>query len=74
MRASEPSDALQRQDLRGKPNQKAPCVWKEDEDGVWHTDCGNAFVFNDSGPKENHMAFCGYCGRKLKAKKASDMR
>jgi len=50
------------------------CRWAEDDDGVWQTDCGNAFVFTDSGPKENGMFFCCYCGRRLQSKVSSDMR
>jgi hypothetical protein len=40
----------------------ATCAWREDEDGVWHTACGEAHVFNDGGPRENRHAFCPYCG------------
>lgn len=38
------------------------CQWTGDDDGVWHTDCGEAFFF---GPSENKMKFCGYCGKLL---------
>ncbi|GHT66457.1 hypothetical protein FACS1894110_10200 [Spirochaetia bacterium] len=41
------------------------CTWKYFEEGVWHTDCDNAFCFIDLGPKENHMKFCPYCGKLL---------
>lgn len=44
------------------------CVWAEDGDGVWNTECGEAFVFIDSGPKENSMRFCCYCGLALEEK------
>ena len=42
------------------------CVWTEDlDDGAWDTSCGNRFEFIDGGPKDNHFAFCPYCGQKL---------
>ena len=41
------------------------CVWRPDDDGVYHTTCGNAFTFIDAGPKENHMTYCCYCGKGL---------
>lgn len=41
------------------------CKWTEDEDGVWHTDCGNSFEFSAHGPEENGIKFCMYCGRKV---------
>jgi hypothetical protein len=43
-----------------------PCEWKEDDEGTWFTSCDNAFVFTDSGPTENGMKFCCYCGKPLK--------
>jgi len=53
------------------------CEWKEDEDGVWWTDClkkgaskdtHNAFIFEDwtRGPKENGFKYCPYCGEVIK--------
>lgn len=48
------------------------CEWKEAKDGdygdcadYWDTGCGDSFVFNDSGPKENNFEFCPYCGKTL---------
>lgn len=41
------------------------CKWKEDTDGVWHTDCGNMFVLNGGNPAENKMKYCCYCGKSL---------
>lgn len=49
------------------------CEWIPDKDGVYDTGCGNQFVFMDSGPRENRMQFCCYCGALLKARSASDM-
>lgn len=42
------------------------CVWKPDDDGVYETTCGQAWVFEDGTPKENHARFCPYCGRTLR--------
>ena len=41
------------------------CKWSPDDDGIYHSDCGEEFVFTDDGPTQNHMAFCCYCGRTL---------
>ncbi len=42
------------------------CTWREDPDGNWRTDCGHIFCFDDGGPTENQIKFCGYCGSSLK--------
>jgi hypothetical protein len=42
------------------------CVWAQDDDGIWLTDCENAFTLNDGAPSENDMKFCCYCGKPLK--------
>jgi hypothetical protein len=39
-----------------------PCHWTEDE-GMWATSCGNAFMLNDGTPTDNNMKFCCYCGK-----------
>ena len=49
------------------------CEWREDSDGIWQTGCGMEFVFIDSGPKENRLLFCCYCGKSLRSKSASDV-
>jgi len=41
------------------------CNWWCDENGIWQTECGNAFEFYHDGPKENEYAFCPYCGSKI---------
>ena len=44
------------------------CAWVVDDatDGeIWESDCDNAFVFEDGGPKDNSMKFCCYCGKSL---------
>lgn len=45
----------------------SPCTWTEDADGVWETECKNAYQFVDGGPFENGQCFCAYCGKPLVA-------
>jgi hypothetical protein len=45
--------------------QPAPCEWRPDDDGTFHTACGHAFQFMDGSPRENGQRFCGYCGGQL---------
>lgn len=42
-----------------------PCTWRQDDDGLWQTDCKNTFVFNDDGPEANGFRVCPYCGGQL---------
>jgi len=51
--------------LADKPTPMSPCVWREDEDGVWHTTCLAQWVLNDGTPAENNMFYCHCCGRQL---------
>ncbi len=39
------------------------CVWVQDENGVWETQCGNAHEFYDGGPSDNFYRYCPYCGK-----------
>lgn len=51
----------------------ATCDWKQETDhdcDYWDTACGEAFQFNDGGPRENKMQFCPYCGRAIAARRA----
>ena len=50
----------------GREKAPAKCVWKADEDGNWHTECGNLFILNDGTPADNGMKYCCYCGKPLK--------
>lgn len=43
----------------------AHCDWEDDEDGTFHTECHNAFVFIDGGFEENGFIFCPYCGGRV---------
>ena len=47
------------------------CVWTEDTwyGEVFDTDCGEKWVFETDGPKQNGMKFCCYCGKPLKEKR-----
>lgn len=47
------------------------CEWTHnDDDGFWETSCGEAWRFDDGGPKENNMHFCHCCGKSLRIKGA----
>lgn len=38
------------------------CVWQEDQDGNWDTQCGGCFIIEEGTPSENDMKYCCYCG------------
>jgi rRNA maturation endonuclease Nob1 len=44
------------------------CIWREDEDGDWETECGKKFITRHGTPKNNGFKICPVCGRKLKQK------
>jgi hypothetical protein len=48
------------------------CKWTQDDDGIWHTACGNAHEFMNEGPSENEHHFCPYCGGLLSAGKGGE--
>ncbi len=50
------------------------CKWEVDEDGIWNTECENAFCFDVDGPKENRCKFCPFCGRPLVIRYKNDHR
>jgi hypothetical protein len=39
-----------------------PCRWAWDTDGYHKTECGQAHLFNEGGPKDNEYLYCPYCG------------
>jgi hypothetical protein len=41
------------------------CEWVEDEEGVWETDCNEAFQFSSDGPVQNGFNFCPFCGKPI---------
>lgn len=46
------------------------CHWHLDGDAdsseAWDTECGDRFILNEGTPADNKMAYCCYCGGKLK--------
>lgn len=45
------------------------CLWQEDIDGLWETDCGQLFYIEDGAPSENKMHYCCYCGAPLEERR-----
>jgi|CXWL01.1.fsa_nt_gi hypothetical protein len=41
------------------------CLWTENKDGQFETDCKHMHEFFDGGPQDNHLQFCGYCGKRV---------
>jgi hypothetical protein len=41
------------------------CVWQENEDGYWDTECKQSFMLEYDTPVKNGFKFCCYCGSKL---------
>lgn len=41
------------------------CVWTSDDNGLWHTECGETHESFGGGPADNGQRFCGYCGLEL---------
>ena len=39
------------------------CMWTEDEEGAWDTECGDKHIINSGTPYSNGFKFCLYCGR-----------
>ncbi len=50
--------------VQGEPSS---CNWAPDadnwENGVWHSSCGDAWIFIEGGPAENQVKFCQGCGK-----------
>ena len=46
---------------------KQHCVWTEDADDAWDTDCGERFAFVEGGPEEHDFEYCCFCGAALLA-------
>jgi hypothetical protein len=49
-----------------RPPEAYQCRWTEDDDGYWHSACGQIHGFTEGGPKENRHRFCSYCGLNIK--------
>lgn len=41
------------------------CEWSEDDDGIWNSACGLAWVIEAGSPEENEMNYCPKCGKRL---------
>jgi hypothetical protein len=47
-------------------SRSSTCTWTEDEDGNWHTECGQIYQFINGTPAaENHYVFCPQCGGRI---------
>jgi hypothetical protein len=45
----------------------AYCIWTEDDDGVWDTECGNKFeLISGEAPLRQRIKFCPYCGKAIR--------
>ncbi len=49
---------------------KVECGWTHttsiiEDEGIWETLCGNAFMFVEGTPQDNKIKFCCYCGRPI---------
>ena len=42
------------------------CKWKIDEDGIYHAECDNDFIFDSGTIEENSFKYCPYCGKEIK--------
>lgn len=51
---------------RSSVGEKKHCIWTEDYEGNWWTDCDGHWILNAGTPKENDMNFCPICGKRLR--------
>jgi len=54
---------------RGGEVVRKSCKWTENSDGVYETECDQAFEFIAGYLQENKFRFCPYCGGKIKVMK-----
>lgn len=59
-----PKLAAMQKELEASKKPKV-CEWKQDEDGNWHTGCGNIHVLLHGTPSDNKMAWCCSCSGKV---------
>ena len=46
-----------------EPEPERTCEWCQDEDGNWHTNCGDIFVLcNCESLENNNIVYCFKCG------------
>ena len=45
------------------------CTWTQDDlDDSWDTSCGEKYTIMEGTPVENKMAYCPFCGGKIKGR------
>ena len=46
-----------------EPEPERTCEWMQDEDGNWHTSCGDVFIVcNCESLEDNNIIYCHNCG------------
>ena len=46
-----------------EPEPERTCKWMQDEDGNWHTSCGDVFIVcNCESLEDNNIIYCHNCG------------
>jgi hypothetical protein len=56
-----------------KQERERVCYWKQDDDGIWNTGCGNMYEINNGdSPEENKMKYCAFCGGLLRQSKGGE--
>lgn len=48
-----------------EPEQERTCEWHQDENGLYHTSCGEIYETIAGTREENGIMFCPYCGREV---------
>lgn len=57
-----PESVLRLADLI-EPEPRLKCEWYQDEDGNWHTSCGDVFIVcNCESLEDNKIIYCHNCG------------
>jgi len=49
-------------------SRKDTCEWIRDENGIYDTACSNMYEITYGTPKDNHMEYCPYCGKRIEEK------
>lgn len=48
-----------------EPEPRLKCEWYQDENGLYHTSCGEIYETIADTREENGIMFCPYCGREV---------
>lgn len=48
-----------------EPEPERTCEWHQDENGLYHTSCGEIYETIAGTREENGIMFCPYCGREV---------